>query len=136
MMNKRLVQKIVTLLLMFTMVLGQTVVGFADDFSENGSPKIVIGGETVVEVQAGKENRATFQVKNKGAVAADNVYVSPKKNATDPFRVSVQGGGDIGSIGSNGYKNMTLNVTISGDVKESSYPVTLEFTYRNANDST
>lgn len=136
MMNRRLGQKIVTFLLMFSVILGQTVIGFADDFSDNGSPKIIVGGETVVEVQAGQENRVTFQVKNKGAVAADNVYVSPKKNATDPFRVSVQGGGDIGSIGANGYKNMSLNVTINGDVKESSYPVTLEFTYRNANDTT
>lgn len=135
-MSRRLFQKVVTVIMMLSMVLGQTSVGFANDFSDNGSPKIIVGGETVFEVEAGKETKISFQVKNKGGAAADNVYISAKRNATDPFRVSVQGGGDVGSIGANGYKNVSLNVNINGEVKESSYPVTLEFTYRNTNDST
>lgn len=136
MMGKRLFQRLFSVLMVFSIIFGQTAVIFADDFSENGSPKIVVGGEGVIEVEAGQDNRATFQIKNKGAAPADNVYVSVKKNATDPFRVSVPGGGDLGSIGANGYKNVTLAISINGDVKESSYPVTLDFTYRNENDST
>lgn len=134
-MRKKLFQKVMAVVMMLSVILGQTVVGLADDFSDNGSPKIIVGGDTVFEVVAEGNNRISFQIKNKGGAAADNVYISPKRSATDPFRVSVQGGGDVGSIGANGYKNVSLNVDVNGEVKESSYPITLEFTYRNTNDS-
>lgn len=136
MMRKQLFQKILTVIMMFSMILGQTVVGFADDISDNGSPKIIIGGETLVEVASGQDNKAILQVKNKGGSSADGVYAKPKASGTDPFRITVQGGGDLGSIGVNGYKNMTLNVKITGEIKESTYPVTIEFTYTNTNNST
>lgn len=136
MMRKKLFQKMATVIMMLSLILGQTVVSFADDFSDNGSPKIIVGGDTVFEVTADQENQIDFQVKNKGAASADNIYISAKKNALDPFRVSIKGGGDIGSVGANGYKNVTLNVDVNGEVEESSYPVTLEFTYRNTNDTT
>lgn len=135
-MSKRLFQRVFALIMMCSIVLGQTSVILADDFSSNGSPKIIVGGDALIEVVAGQENRATIQVKNKGGAPADNVYVSVKRSPTDPFRVTIPGGGDIGSVGANGYKNVTLVVNINGEVKESSYPVTLDFTYRNANDST
>ncbi|MDD4844176.1 MAG: CARDB domain-containing protein [Anaerotignum sp.] len=115
------------------MILGQTAVALADDVS--GSAQIVLGGETVVEVVAGQENRFTVQVKNKGGATAQSVYVSPQNNGTNPFRVSVVGGGDVGSIGANGYKNVTLIVNVNGEVKESSYAVTLDMAYTNSNDS-
>lgn len=135
MMGKRFFQRVFTAVMILSMVLGQTAVALADDISDSGSPKIIVSGDTVAEVEAGKESTLTFQVKNKGAAAADSVYISAKKNATDPFRVSIKGGGDIGSIGANGYKNVTLFVNVNGEVKESSYPVTLDITYTNANGS-
>ncbi|WP_304507421.1 COG1361 S-layer family protein [Anaerotignum sp.] len=135
MMGKRLFQRVFTAVMILSMVLGQTAVALADDISDSGSPRIIVAGDTVAEVEAGKENRFTFQVKNKGASAADSVYINAKKNATDPFRVSIKGGGDVGSIGANGYTNVTLIVNVNGEVKESSYPVTLDITYTNANGS-
>ncbi len=135
MMGKKLFQKIFAVVMMFSMILGQTAVSFADDFSDTGSPKIIVGGDTVANIEAGKENRISIQVKNKGAAVADNVYVSAKKGGADPFRVSVVGGGDIGSLGANGYKNITLVVNVTGEVEAASYPITLDFTYTNPNDS-
>lgn len=134
-MGKRLFQRVFTVVMILSMVLGQTAVALADDISDSGSPRIIVSGDTVAEVVAGKENKLTFQVKNKGASAADSVYVNAKKSATDPFRVTIQGGGDVGSIGANGYKNITVNVNVNGEVKESSYPVTLDITYTNTNGS-
>ncbi|MDD3394698.1 MAG: CARDB domain-containing protein [Anaerotignum sp.] len=132
-MRKRFFQKIVTVIMMLSMILGQTTVGFADD--DSGSPKIVIGGETLVNIVAGVENKVTLQVKNKGGATADGVYAQTKTSGTDPFRISVQGGGDLGSIGANGYKNMTLNVKITGEITQATYPVTIDFTYTNSNNS-
>ena len=135
-MGTRMFQKVFAVVMMVSIIFGQTAVSFANDFSDTGSPKIIVGGDGVATIEAGKENRFTLQVKNKGAAVADNVHVSTKKSGTDPFRISVLGGGDIGSLGANGYKNITLVVNVNGEVEAASYPVTLDFTYTNANDST
>ncbi len=134
-MGKRFFQRVIATIMMCSIILGQTAVILADDFSDSGSPKIIVGGDTVFEIEAGKENSITFQVKNKGASSADSVYVSAKKSATDPFTVSIKGGGDVGSIGANGYKNVTLIVNVTGAVESSSYPITLDIAYTNTNDS-
>ncbi|KXL52533.1 hypothetical protein CLNEO_19420 [Anaerotignum neopropionicum] len=134
-MAKRLFQKVLAVGMILSLILGQTAMVLADDISDSGSPRIVVSGDTVTEIVAGQENRITLQVKNKGGATAQTVYVSPQKSGSDPFSVSVQGGGSIGSMGANGYKSITLIVNITGEVKEASYPVTLNFTYTNINDS-
>ena len=42
-MSKRLFQRVFALIMMCSIVLGQTSVILADDFSSNGSPKIIVG---------------------------------------------------------------------------------------------
>lgn len=133
-MRNKIFQMALSVVLLFSMIFGQTIVGFAIE-DDSASPAIVLGGETVFEIEAEGSNQLSFQIKNKGSGTAENVYVGIEKNATDPFRTTIKGGGNVGSIGSNGYKNVTLNVDMNGDVTEANYTINLEITYSNGNSS-
>ncbi len=125
-MSKKWLQRLFALAMVFCMAAGQCVTGFADD----GDPSIVVGGDNVFEVEAGKSSRITLQIKNKGAGTAENVHIEAKSaSGIVPYRISVQGGGNLGDIGSNGYKSVVLNVTLNGTIDEPSYAVALDFTY-------
>lgn len=128
MINKTIVQRLCALLMVFSLAIGQCYVVFAD---EGGGPSLTVGGDGVYEVEPGKDNRITIQIKNKGTGVADNVSVDAKISGTDPLRVKMQGGGNTGSIGQNGYKDLTMTVTFDGEVDEASYAVTLNYTYSN-----
>lgn len=132
-MSKKWMQRLFALAMVFCMAAGQCVTGFADD---DGDPSIVVGGDNVFEVEAGKSTRISLQIKNKGAGTAENVHIQAKSaTAMAPCRVSIQGGGDLGDIGTNGYKNVNLNITWNGTVEEPNYAVSLDYTYNGSSGS-
>lgn len=133
-MSKKWLQRLFAVGLAVCLAIGQGAAAFADD---DGDPALVISGDGVFEVETGKTNRVEFQVKNKGAGTAENVHLRVKgASGIVPYRLSLQGGGDIGSLGSNGYKNVVLNVTMDGTVEESNYALTVEYTYSTASGGT
>ena len=86
--------------------------------------------ESVYEVEAGKTTKIELQVKNKGTGTAENVNLQPRvSSGVAPFRVKMQGNGDLGDMGANAYKKVTLQVTVDGDVQERSYSLPIEYTY-------
>ena len=128
-MSKKWLRRLFAMGMVLSLLVGQCVTGFADE----GTPSIVVGGNNVFEVEAGKSGKISLQIKNKGAGTAENVHIQAKSaSAMVPYRVSIQGGGDLGDIGTNGYKNVTLNVTWSGTVEEPNYAVALDYTYNSS----
>lgn len=128
-MSKKWFQRMAAAAITVLFVIGQCVTGFADDEWE-GTPGLIVGGDGVYEVEAGQSTRISVQIKNNGAGTAQNVNVQAKgASGIVPYRVSMSGGGNIGDIGINGYKTVTLNITMDDIVQEASYPVTLSFSY-------
>ena len=131
-MTKKWFQRAVTAAMVFLLAAGQCVTGFADDW-DNGTPGLVIGGDGVYEVEAGETTRLTIQLKNTGAGTAENVNVQAKGAAgIIPYKLSLAGGGNVGDIGVNGYRELKLTVTMDDIVEESNYPVTLNFSYNGS----
>lgn len=128
-MTKKWFQRAVTAAMVFLLAASQCVTGFADDWG-NGTPGLVIGGDGVYEVEAGETTRLSIQLKNNGAGTAENVSVQAKGAAgIIPYKLSLSGGGNVGDIGMNAYKELKLTVTMDDIVEESNYPVTLNFSY-------
>ena len=135
-MTKKWFQRAVTAAMVFLLAAGQCVTGFADDW-DNGTPGLVIGGDGVYEVEAGETTRLTIQLKNTGAGTAENVNVQAKGAAgIIPYKLSLAGGGNVGDIGVNGYRELKLTVTMDDIVEESNYPVTLNFSYNGSGSGT
>ena len=131
-MTKKWFQRAVTAAMVFLLAAGQCVTGFADDW-DNGTPGLVIGGDGVYEVEAGETTRLTIQLKNTGAGTAENVNVQAKGAAgIIPYKLSLAGGGNVGDIGVNGYRELKLTVTMDDIVEESNYPVTPNFYYNGS----
>ncbi|MGN0133725.1 MAG: COG1361 S-layer family protein, partial [Anaerotignum sp.] len=132
-MSKKWLRRLFAVGMALSLLAGQCVTGFADE----GDPSIVVSGDNVFEVEAGKSSKISLQIKNKGAGTAENVHIQAKSAAgIMPYRISVQGGGDLGDIGSNGYKNVVLNVTLNGKIEEPNYAVALDYTYQGSGGST
>lgn len=127
-MSKKWFQRIAAAAIAALFVIGQCATGFANEW--DGTPGLIVGGDGVYEVEAGQSTRINVQIKNNGAGTAQNVNVQAKgASGIVPYKVSMSGGGNIGDIGTNGYKTVTLNITMDDIVQESSYPVTLNFSY-------
>ncbi len=125
-MREKWMKRLFAAAMTFCMILGQCITGFAME----GSPAIIISGDGIYEVEAGHTTQIKLQVKNKGTSTADNLYLVPKvPSGLSPFRVKINGGGDIGSLGANAYATVVLNVTVDGDVEEPSYTLPIEYTY-------
>ena len=125
-MNKKWLRRILAMAMVFSLAAGSWVTGYADD----GEGNIVISGDGVYEVEAGKTTKIELQVKNKGTGTAENVNLQPRvSSGVAPFRVKMQGNGDLGDMGANAYKKVTLQVTVDGDVQERSYSLPIEYTY-------
>lgn len=128
-MSKKWFQRAVTAATVLLLSMCQCATGFADDWG-NGTPGLIVGGDGVYEVEAGETTRVSIQLKNTGAGTAENVTVRASGAAgIIPYKLSLSGGGNIGDIGMNGYKELKLTVTMDDVVQEASYPVTLEYTY-------
>ena len=113
-MNKKWLRRILAMAMVFSLAAGSWVTGYADD----GEGNIVISGGGVYEVEAGKTTKIELQVKNKGTGTAENVNLQPRvSSGVAPFRVKMQGNGDLGDMGANAYKKVTLQVTVDGDVQ-------------------
>ena len=125
-MNKKWLRRILAMAMVFSLAAGSWVTGYADD----GEGNIVISGDGVYEVEAGKTTKIELQVKNKGTGTAENVNLQPRvPSGVAPFRVKMQGNGDLGDMGANAYKKVTLQVTVDGDVQERSYSLPIGYTY-------
>lgn len=108
-MNKKWLRRILAMAMVFSLAAGSWVTGYADD----GEGNIVISGDGVYEVEAGKTTKIELQVKNKGTGTAENVNLQPRvSSGVAPFRVKMQGNGDLGDMGANAYKKVTLQVTV------------------------
>ncbi len=128
-MIKKWIRRGVALAVVLCMMAGLCVTGFADD----GDASIVVSGDGVYEVETGKTNLLRMQIKNKGGGTAEGVHLEPRvTSGISPFRVSIRGGGDLGDMGVNAVKNITLEVKIDGIVEEASYSVPIEYTYNSA----
>jgi len=122
-------KRVWTCFMLLVMVSSLNTVAFADEgWNDSATPALVLGGDGVYEVEAGKENRISFQVKNRGGAAANNVFVEVRASGADPFRISVQGS-NAGTIGANGYKDIIMTVNMENEIPESSYAVTVMYTY-------
>ena len=98
-MNKKWLRRILAMAMVFSLAAGSWVTGYADD----GEGNIVISGDGVYEVEAGKTTKIELQVKNKGTGTAENVNLQPRvSSGVAPFRVKMQGNGDLGDIAGNG----------------------------------
>lgn len=127
-MSKKWMQRLFALAMIFCMAMGQWVTSFADD----GEGNIIISGDGIYEVEAGKTTKIELQVKNKGLGMAENVNLQPRvPSGIAPFRVKLQGSSDLGDLSANGYKKVILNVTVDGDVEERSYSLPIEYTYNS-----
>lgn len=125
-MNKKWTRCAVLLMLLFSLVLGQAATSFAAE----GEANIIIASGNVYDVESGKDTKIRMQVKNKGAGTAENVYIQAKSaNGIVPYKLSMEGNGNVGSLGVNGVAYITLNVKMEDVVDEPSYPITLEYTY-------
>lgn len=125
-MNKKWIQRLLTLAMVFSLAAGSWTTGLADD----GQGNIIISGDGVYEVEAGKTTKIELQVKNKGTGMAENVTIQPRvPSGVAPFRVKLQGSSDLGDLGANAYKQVILQVTVDGDVQERSYSVPIDYTY-------
>ncbi len=123
-MNKKWIRRIFALAMVLSLAAGQY------SFAEEGEGNIVISGDGVYEIEAGKTTTIDLQVKNKGTGTAENVTVQPRAaSAASPLRVAIRGGEDLGDMGANAYKKVTLQVTVDGDVTERSYSVPIDYTY-------
>lgn len=95
-MNKKWLRRILAMAMVFSLAAGSWVTGYADD----GEGNIVISGDGVYEVEAGKTTKIELQVKNKGTGTAENVNLQPRvSSGVAPFRVKMQGNGDLGDMG-------------------------------------
>ncbi len=131
-MNKKWLQRILALAMVFSLIAGQCVIGFASE----GEGNIVISGDGVYEVEAGKTTKIELQVKNRGSGTAENVSIQPRvPSGVAPFRVKVQGNNYLGDMGANAYKKVTLQVTVDGEVQERSYSLPIEYTYSSRSGS-
>ncbi len=131
-MYKGWMKRISAAVLIFVLLLGQCVTGFADD----GAPNVIISGDGVYEVETGKTTTIKLQVKNKGTGMAENVHVEARSGAgIVPYSLNMKNA-DIGDLGGNGYAETTLYVKMDNTVKEASYAVTLEYTYNSSSGST
>ncbi|MBR2851770.1 MAG: hypothetical protein IKB91_05180, partial [Anaerotignum sp.] len=94
-MGKKWLQRILAAGLALTLVIGQTVTGFAD----GGEGNIVIAGGNVFDVEPGKDTKIKLQVKNKGAGTAENVYLQARgADGIVPYKLSLDGGGNVGDL--------------------------------------
>jgi len=125
-MGKKWLQRILAAGLALTLVIGQTVTGFAD----GGEGNIVIAGGNVFDVETGKDTKIKLQVKNKGAGTAENVYLQARgADGIVPYKLSLDGGGNVGDLGRSSVKSINLNVKMDGIVEEPSYPIALDYIY-------
>mgnify|MGYP000140456305 CR=1 FL=1 len=100
-MNKKWLRRILAMAMVFSLAAGSWVTGYADD----GEGNIVISGDGVYEVEAGKtnENRITGEKQRNG----DGGKCEPSARVSSgvaPFRVKMQGNGDLGDMGANAIK--------------------------------
>lgn len=125
-MNRKMnFKKVFGLLLSLSLVLGCFSVSFAGEISQ---ASLSVSGDSVYEMESGKSSSISFQLKNNGTGNAENVSINAKVEALSPLRVTMRNS-SLGSIGGNAYKTAVLNVTVSGEVTQASYPITLEYTY-------
>ncbi|WP_317855636.1 hypothetical protein [Chakrabartyella piscis] len=116
-------KKLVTLLLMCVALVMPSITVYADTAS------IVVGGEKIHAIESGVDNTINLQVKNKGTGTTGTIFTEAVVSPTDPVRVQIKSGANISSLGQNAVADLTLVVKVTGEVKESTYPVTLNFTY-------
>ncbi len=116
-------KKMTTMLLVCVALLLPSVTAFAETAS------IVVSGEKIYEIESGTSNTIKLQVKNKGDSTSGSIYTAVDVSPTDPFRVQIKSGANISSLGRNGIADLTLIATITGEITEATYPVTLNFTY-------
>lgn len=116
-------KKLTTLLLLCIAMILPSVTAFAETAS------IVVSGERIYEIESGVDNLIKMQIKNKGESSSGNIYVDVLTEPTDPFRVQIKSGSNIGSLGRNGIADLTMVAKITGEITEATYPVTLNFTY-------
>ena len=69
-MNKKWLRRILAMAMVFSLAAGSWVTGYADD----GEGNIVISGDGVYEVEAGKTTKIELQVKNKGTGTAVKMF--------------------------------------------------------------
>ncbi|MBR6652151.1 MAG: hypothetical protein IKL30_03210, partial [Anaerotignum sp.] len=125
-MGKKWLQRILAAGLALTLVIGQTVTGFAD----GGEGNIVIAGGNVFDVEPGKDTKIKLQVKNKGAGTAENVYLQARgADGIVPYKLKLSKGGNVGDLGQNGISMVELDVTMDGIVEEPNYPIALDYIY-------
>lgn len=128
-MNKKWTQRLLTVGLAFLLSVGQAATGFA----ENGEGNIVVSGENVFDVEAGKSTKIKLQIKNKGAGTAEDVYVQARgADGIVPYKLRLDGGGNVGDLGKNSLKTIQINVTMDDTVEEASYPIALDYTYNTS----
>ncbi len=107
-----------------------------DDFSV-GLPQLVVAGDGVYTVEAGKENLIKLSIKNKGSASANNVVVRAKSgDAMPPFKLNFRDGENVGSLGANSYKDLNLYVTMDDFPDKESYPITITYDCTNGGGGT
>lgn len=130
-MSKKWLRRLFAVGMVISLLVGQCMTGFA---AEDGDASIVVSGDGIYEVETGNTNLVKLQIKNKGDGTAENVHLEPRvPSGISPFRLKLQGGGDLGDLGVNAVKTVTLEVKIDGIVEEPSYSVPLEYTYSSRN---
>jgi len=125
-MNKNWMQRILAVGLALTLVIGQTVTGFAD----GGEGNIVIAGGNVFDVDTGADTKIKLQVKNKGAGEAQDVSLQARgAEGIVPYKLKLDWDGHVGDLGRNSSKSINLYVTMDGIVEEPTYPIALDYVY-------
>ena len=126
-MRKRIWQRMFACMMACMILFGLSVPIYADD--TDGSPNLILSSESVYEVESGKNNSITMQIKNKGNGIAENVVVKAKsEEAIPPFKLSISSGENVGNLGSNGYATIKLSVDFQDVPDKASYPITISYT--------
>lgn len=133
-MRKSIFQRVLACMMVCMILLGLSVPIYAED---DGSPNLILSSESVYEVESGKNNSITMQIKNKGNGVAQNVVVKAKsEEAIPPFKLSVSSGENVGNLGSNGYATIKLSVDFQEVPDKASYPVVISYTGQSASGAT
>jgi len=129
-MAKKWFQKIMAFSLAIILVMGQSAVALAD--TERGDANIIISGDGIFDVEAGKTTKLDLQIKNKGMGTAVGLYLEPRvPSALSPIRIKMHGSGDVGDLRPDKYDTISMEVTVDGNVEEPTYEVPIEYRYSN-----
>jgi hypothetical protein len=103
-------------------------------FAAAGTPHMIVVGEEMPSLYAGKDNVLKFTVKNNAGSSAKNIILKMDLEADEntPFYLnSISSQNIVKSLSAYSKKEVEFNVSVSKFAEEKIYPIKLKYTYAN-----